>query len=862
MLFFVCQVVESMESDSDFSENDSSLSDHRNRLSLDQPAMALLARLDEITLDEGDSTVTDLSDTLSSSGDRLHFHSKTGSLVHLSNEARTAERIRPLDEFNNAVVMTHRPLQDDELFEIRIDKMVEKWSGSIEVGITTHDPNIIAFPGTMTNLRSGTIMMSGCGILTNGKGTRREYGQFNLDDLQVGDRIGLTRKKNQDLHYFINGIDQGVAASNVVQCVWGVVDLYGRTVKVTIVDLDDHESFNLLLRRKMLNQSSEPDVERTCFHPRCGKYAAVINDGRTVHRPNAKEDFNNGVVLTNRPLRKGELFEVRLDKLVSKWAGSIEIGVTIHKPTELNFPTTMTNITSGTWMMTGNGVMHNGTTVMDNYGQNLDRLQIGDRVGVLIDDDRNLHFFVNGEDQGESIKMMPDNLYGVVDLYGQAAEATIVESDFVYNQLDSSVPQNLKFHSKHGRNIMLIENGTSAKRIMPHVEFNDAIVFSLCPVKTNDMFCIVIDKIMTQWKGSLKIGITTKLPQLWELPCGLSDVEQEMWLLSGSSIFEDGVRLSNNYFLNLDTLDEGSVISITRFSDGSLHYFLNNVDMGCAFNFVPNNFYVALDLYGCCCQVSIRNHESLFETLIAPDDIDLPPYTFHTKTGQNIKLEYNNTVCTRIEKKSHALVFSERPLENILAFEFYIETLNFVRETLRFGLTTLNPSECHDIPESIFKIKQPTWFFDAKTIYEIKYKKQLKFVYDFNTPDFDWEAVPIGRLKENHLYQFRAGTHVALKTFVAEGKAALYVNGKFVGAFINQLPPEPLYAVVDVHGSCSKIYIPNPRDDALFCLNTPQSTPSERIPPETFWWNEKPDIYDAGYRNLKKSPSTLQDQDL
>ena len=31
---------------------------------------------------------------------------------------------------------------------------------------------------------------------------------------------------------------------------------------------------------------------------------------------------------------------------------------------------------SGTWMMTGNGVMHNGTTVIDEYGQNLDRLQV------------------------------------------------------------------------------------------------------------------------------------------------------------------------------------------------------------------------------------------------------------------------------------------------------------------------------------------------------------------------------------------------------------------------------------------------------------------------------------------------------
>lgn len=47
---------------------------------------------------------------------------------------RTAERARPLDDYNNGVVMTHRPLYDNELFEIRIDRLVDKWSGSIEVG--------------------------------------------------------------------------------------------------------------------------------------------------------------------------------------------------------------------------------------------------------------------------------------------------------------------------------------------------------------------------------------------------------------------------------------------------------------------------------------------------------------------------------------------------------------------------------------------------------------------------------------------------------------------------------------------------------------------------------------------------------
>ena len=37
-----------------------------------------------------------------------------------------------------------------------------------------------------------------------------------------------------------------------------------------------------------------------------------------------------------------------------------------------------------------------------------------------------VHFFVNGVDQGMAASNVPENVYGVIDLYGQAAQATIV----------------------------------------------------------------------------------------------------------------------------------------------------------------------------------------------------------------------------------------------------------------------------------------------------------------------------------------------------------------------------------------------------------------------------------------------------
>ena len=50
------------------------------------------------------------------------------------------------------------------------------------------------------------------------------------------------RKSNGALHYYINGQDQGVAATNAPNPAWGVVDLYGMAVKVTILDGSETEA--------------------------------------------------------------------------------------------------------------------------------------------------------------------------------------------------------------------------------------------------------------------------------------------------------------------------------------------------------------------------------------------------------------------------------------------------------------------------------------------------------------------------------------------------------------------------------------------------------------------------------------------
>jgi len=60
--------------------------------------------------------------------------------------------------------------------------------------------------------------------------------------------------------------------------------------------------------------------------------------------------------------------------------------------------------------------------------QSVCMLQAGDRVGVMRNDDGTLHFFVNGVDQGLASRDVPPCVYGVIDLYGQAAQATITDT--------------------------------------------------------------------------------------------------------------------------------------------------------------------------------------------------------------------------------------------------------------------------------------------------------------------------------------------------------------------------------------------------------------------------------------------------
>ncbi|KAG8236592.1 hypothetical protein J437_LFUL016944 [Ladona fulva] len=133
------------------------------------------------------------------------------------------------EEQHYGVAITNRPLKDNELFEVRLDRKTSKWNYGMTNGVTTHDPKDLDIPV------SGTWLIWEKGVYMNGTKILDNYIE-HLNNLKVGDRLGIKRTEFGTLHVYINGVDKGPAASRVPAKVFGFFQLIGEISAVTIVD--------------------------------------------------------------------------------------------------------------------------------------------------------------------------------------------------------------------------------------------------------------------------------------------------------------------------------------------------------------------------------------------------------------------------------------------------------------------------------------------------------------------------------------------------------------------------------------------------------------------------------------------------
>ncbi|XP_067937677.1 neuralized-like protein 2 [Watersipora subatra] len=238
----------------------------------------------------------------------MRFHSHHGQNIHISDDGNTATRTC---SYAHGLCFGDRPLNQREIFLVEILSNQKGWSGHLRIGLTQHNPNTrfklpqYALPDFITSLGKswimaitkthkyifrdddlpdmdqepgnpprqsilgdGELIRTSCGtlkrsLLTLSKQSATATNQDSqLLPTDLGSRIGMMFTKNGkkgDLYIIVNGEEYGPVAKNIPLHdgpLWPVLDVYGTTKQIQIVQLTTSETLQTLCRDVITQQLS------------------------------------------------------------------------------------------------------------------------------------------------------------------------------------------------------------------------------------------------------------------------------------------------------------------------------------------------------------------------------------------------------------------------------------------------------------------------------------------------------------------------------------------------------------------------------------------------------------------------------
>ncbi|XP_043669845.1 neuralized-like protein 2 isoform X2 [Vespula pensylvanica] len=209
----------------------------------------------------------------------------------------------------------------------------------------------------------------------------------------------------------------------------------------------------------------------TRFHPTHGENIVLREDSTVAYRT---ASFANSLAFSEKPLQPGEIFLVEIEKTESGWSGHMRLGLTLIDPASVKnslpqyampnlvklgntwifaitksytiwdsfegegIPTREKKlVTDGVNVQTSRGVIPFNALRPNTIGSSHYFLptDAGSRIGIMYvpqagSDTAEMHFIINGEDQGVCSKDIPYKagpLRAVVDVYGTTKQVRIVQ---------------------------------------------------------------------------------------------------------------------------------------------------------------------------------------------------------------------------------------------------------------------------------------------------------------------------------------------------------------------------------------------------------------------------------------------------
>ncbi|XP_020626123.1 neuralized-like protein 4 isoform X2 [Orbicella faveolata] len=165
------------------------------------------------------------------------------------------------------------------------------------------------------------------------------------------------------------------------------------------------------------------------FHERHGRNITLTNGNQRAVREG--DTYDHGMVFSDRPLHIGEVFQLKIEELESKWAGSLRFGITTNNPnchlTRVVRAATDLFTPEGQeyWMLSGTRI-HNGE-IEKEYSFSIHSLKVNDVLGVQVLSTGDLIYYVNGVPQGIAISGIPvrKDIFAVFDVYGRTKQVSL-----------------------------------------------------------------------------------------------------------------------------------------------------------------------------------------------------------------------------------------------------------------------------------------------------------------------------------------------------------------------------------------------------------------------------------------------------
>ncbi|KAI1725454.1 neuralized domain-containing protein [Ditylenchus destructor] len=264
----------------------------------------------------------------------------------------------------------------------------------------------------------------------------------------------------------------------------------------------------------------------------------------------------------------------------------------------------------------------------------------------------------------------------------------------------------LKFHSVHGTNVTLFNDGKIARR---KESFCKGLVFSNRPITVDEIVCLRLCDVGTNWSGVLRFGVTNVDPASFrdiELPkfaCPDLTSKPGYWAKA----------LAERYSV------EKSILHFFVNSEGEMYYGINGVSKGLFLNGINVSLpiWIIIDIYGNSVGVefvdpadvhlrsaknlrakrnktppfssSSRNEESTSAITVSAGDTATPSPSMTSSTSAN-----NLGLTAAASEYYLGYVFTDRPVkidEKIVVMILQVEEA--FSGSLAFGLTSCDPTQ-------------------------------------------------------------------------------------------------------------------------------------------------------------------------